>query len=157
MHVSDTACLPAFVDLIFLNSSLSLFSFTLSLPPSSHSFCCICFSSSFLSLFFFPFFLSPVILPFRPLFTLLPTSFFIPLLLLPFFIPHFPIRPSLFPFPPFLPTSHLAFPHAARMSGSKSIVSHSSMRKMNLVVLKKLQSVGSGKGRTVSPKIVVHW
>ncbi len=43
------------------------------------------------------------------------------------------------------------------MSGNKSAVSYSPMRRMNLVVLKGLRSVGSGKGRTVSPKIVVHW
>lgn len=43
------------------------------------------------------------------------------------------------------------------MNGSKSAVSHSSMRRMNLVVLKGPRSVGSGKGRSVSPEIVVHW
>lgn len=51
----------------------------------------------------------------------------------------------------------LLFSHAAWMSGNKSAVSYSPMRRMNLVVLKGLRSVGSGKGRTVSPKIVVHW
>lgn len=127
-HVSDTASLSC----IFRPHSFLFyffFSFTLSLPPSSHSFCCICFSSSLLFSFFFSFLLSPFV---SPSFSFL----FLHLL-----------------------NANLSsrFPPRCWDERKQRGVSHSSMRRMNLVVLKGLRSVGSGNGRTVSPEIVVHW
>ena len=117
MHVSDTACLPAFVDLIFLNSSLSLFLFRLLLIPSvvsaspPPSYLCSSFPSSFRQSSF----------PFGPssLYFLLPFSFLFSFSLFSFLI--FPFVPPSFPFLLFFPPLISLFPTLLGWAEAKAL------------------------------------